>query len=484
MSQATVFIPIESYARELDGKLLLAASLARKGFRVVLADHIFVRYMTYLFSNGIYIGKNMNFYPAPFGKMVKNRFGLMVRDTWYFDLLKKKGYSIVYLEEEGGFFSRNVSRIESFLENRFSPEILHEDDFIATWGKTQEQYYKKKKTLHSDNIISTGNPRFDLYMKRNKEFYEEDAKNLYSQYDEFVLINTNYSLANNAIREKGMFRESSIYSTNNRTLQIEGVQRWDEQMHRFSLLVKLVFSISKEFPHINFVIRPHPSEREKTYQEIFNGVDNVVVRRDDAVGAWIKSCKVLIHDGCTTGLEAAIMDKPIINFNPVASSVNNNELLSNFGIRVTDEETVIKLLHKIEKGSVEKANYKKAFDHVSNLLANCCLDEDSYSVDKITKIVQKISINKKSFSLVGNHLLIRCTYIGYVIANFLRTIVSAIIDGNFSRYRNRKSTMYGIDKLSLNKKISKINEIYGSETKAHHISKHCFIIEPALSSGK
>jgi surface carbohydrate biosynthesis protein len=475
MKKTNIFLPIESYAREFDGKLLTAVALARGGYRVILADQILIRYITYILTSGIYIGKNMNIYPAPYGNIVKGKFGFMVKDTWYIDILKKNKHSTIFLEEEGGIF-KNLIKSEEYLDSRYSPEIMHKDDYIAAWGEIEAKHYQKK-TAYTKNVICTGHPRLDLYMDRNSAYYEEEANGLVLKYGNFILINTNFSRANNISGLKTVFSASSIYSVDDIKRQKLGVLGWSTEMHRFSLYVKLIFSLSREFPKQTFILRPHPGEREKTYLEIFNGIKNILVIRDDAVGKWIKACSLLIHNGCSTGLEGVIMRKPVICFDPIDLHKDIDNFNYDFGLKASEEKEVIELIKEFNNDTLETKSYNKVLKNYSIYLNNCKLDEKSYAVDRILNIVKNIP-KKKTNSIFSKSLFIWCISISYDILNLVKMLILAVKDGNLLRYKSRKLIVYGVIKHNFNRKLSIINKISGSEIKAHYISKNCFIINP------
>ena len=477
-NRVVVLIPIESYAREFDGRLLLAASLAERGFFVIMGDHIFIRYVTYLISNGIYIGKNMYMYPAPFGKKVKNYFGRLVSDIWYYKILKKRGYSTIHLEEEGGFFSNKFDLMYDFLDSRLSVGILKEDDYIATWGEIQKNHYKQKGADFPNNIIATGNPRFDVYKKKYRKYYQHESDKLIKSFGSYILINTNYSLSNYSMREKGMFRESSIYSAKDDKLKMLGVGKWHEQAIRFSNLIALIFELSVNLKNETFVIRAHPSEREDTYKEIFKGIKNIVVAREGSVGPWINGCKVLLHDGCTTGLEAALLEKPIINYNSFDSQMNNNELLSEIGMQATNPKEVIDTIIKLNTTSQGPSTYEREILKMTSILLNCDIEGKKYSTKILTNLICDLrKRHAKEKSRFANHIVIRLIYAFYSFTNILRFVVLSIYDGNLFRHKNRKSVGYGISRKDFKDKVCAIDSINSSSTKVKYISRRCFTFQ-------
>ena len=67
-------------------------------------------------------------------------------------------------------------------------------------------------------------------------------------------------------------------------------------------------------PLVRVVIRPHPSERAQMWRDEFPQVE--VVEGSPSL-PWIKGARLVVHANSTTGLEAAMLNVPAINFDPV-----------------------------------------------------------------------------------------------------------------------------------------------------------------------
>jgi surface carbohydrate biosynthesis protein len=477
MKNICVFLPLEVYSREFDSKLLLAAKLSEHGYKVIMADHIHIRYMTYFFSRGVYVGKNMHLYPPPYKKVIKRILGREIFNTWYFDLLKRRSYSTIYLEEEGGYFSTDSSVLDDGLRDAFCTEIMHKDDYVATWGRTQASFYRNT-AFHNDNVINTGHPRFNLYNRKFRDFYKSDSDRLKKLYGNFILVNTNYSFANHQKGLKGNFSKSSVYDPDNQDLMLSFSVRWAEQLERYSAMINLIFVIACKFPEKTFVVRPHPGESEETYVYIFKDLQNVVVSKEDSVGGWLYGCECLIHDGCTTGLEAALLEKEIINYNPVALKSNNNELLSSFGPKAINSDEVVRLLEGMFACRSSTPTYDDALESVASVLQNAKPDADRSSLDKIVTILDGMDPKKIKNSLLKYNAILYLTFIPYVISELLKDTVSLLVNRAPVRYRYKKETSYGLNKINFQRKVASVQSVTNSRVNAKHISNHCFVFEP------
>src|SRR5690606_13445493 len=149
-----------------------------------------------------------------------------------------------------------------------------------------------------------GHPRFDLYKSHLKSYYAEDAKELQKRFGDFVLINTNFAWANNRTGARRTFSAGWNFDAAGGARFVDHVEEWGNNSLILTHFVKLVAKLSAARPDLQFVLRPHPSEHIGFYRAIFGGVPNVHVIHEGSVGSWLLACRALVHDGCTTGLEA------------------------------------------------------------------------------------------------------------------------------------------------------------------------------------
>ncbi|MGD9035544.1 MAG: hypothetical protein PVF10_03220, partial [Syntrophobacterales bacterium] len=84
---------------------------------------------------------------------------------------------------------------------------------------------------------------------------------------------------------------------------------------------KIIPAIAKVFPEHNIVVRPHPTENQEIYRQIAAGCERVRVTNEGNVVPWLMAARALIHNGCTTGVEAYVMGVPAISYR---AAVNEN----------------------------------------------------------------------------------------------------------------------------------------------------------------
>jgi surface carbohydrate biosynthesis protein len=94
----------------------------------------------------------------------------------------------------------------------------------------------------------------------------------------------------------------------------------------FEMFCKDLPKFARENPDLKFVVRPHPGENMGVWKEAFRENANVNVIREGASIPWLMAAKAIIHNGCTTAVEAGIIDHTPITYCPELSLENESEL--------------------------------------------------------------------------------------------------------------------------------------------------------------
>lgn len=207
--------------------------------------------------------------------------------------------------------------------------------------------------------LITGNPRFDLLTSKYRRMYQKEADQLKKTYGPYIMVNTRFSLYNTmkGKKESGLTPQASYIR---------------DLYNHFVCMIK---RISQELPDMKIILRPHPSEREKSYKEDLKGCGNVLVKEGGAVIPWIMGAEALIHNGCTTGIEAYLLGKAVYSYEPVTSPINDVPLPRDVSVPIHDHEALIQQLKdksvkkrktpsllKDSYGNLEKGKY--AYKHI------------------------------------------------------------------------------------------------------------------------
>ena len=280
-------MPIEISNRELIWRTLFCMKASLRGIECYLGTKREINYLMDKVGSFIYLDKGFhNGVSQPLYQKVKENQGI-----------------IISLDEEGAIDFEDHSTLSA----RYDYKLFEEASSVFFWGADQLNNVAKNIPDISKAIV-TGHPRFE-YLKPEYHFlYESKTKRLKKKYGQFILINTNMGFGNNYRGKKFIIdnyggRFKSIKSIiNNDEIKLEGY-------------IKLVKSLSM-LETQQIIIRPHPEEDIKTYEDAFHNYENVRVIYDGSAIPWILASNIMIHPDCTTGVESLMLGKEPISFLP------------------------------------------------------------------------------------------------------------------------------------------------------------------------
>jgi surface carbohydrate biosynthesis protein len=324
-----IILSIETKVREFPGKVLLSCFLAERGFTVLLSNNRRVK------------------------EAVKRDAWLFVdRNTFanripFFKKLTMRGVRIACLDEEGIVWAN-----PGIYQKRLNGESMDMTSLFFTWGARQtalvEQARKKTK------ILETGNPRMDLLRPELREFYQQRADDLKDKYGDFIIVVSNFAWNNHYfVNEEKESPEAAYIDLLKRQGHILTTE--DEQFHRENLVYKgmvfekfqeLVRSLSTRFPDLKIIVRPHPSENHETWKKSLTGLENVQVLFEGELEPWIIAARAVIHNSCTSGVLAALLNRTSIAYMPFNDVRFEHEMPNSVSAQAITIEEVADLIKK------------------------------------------------------------------------------------------------------------------------------------------
>ena len=299
--KATLLIPVENQVRELDPKLLLACIAARRGFTCLIGSRREMHFHISSFSPGIYLSKSIT----------------AASDTM-FRIMRKLGHVILAWDEEALVHPPP----EIYFLRRLSPVAMKFVSHMFAWGQDNVELWRQYPQLPNGvEIRVTGNPRNDLLRPEIHSYYEKKVEELHKSYGNFILINTNFNHVNafypglnlfmppDKAGRKPRFGRSAKGMTRE---YAEGLR--DHKQAVFETFQQLIPDLEGAFPGYNLIVRPHPTENQDVYRKIAAQCERVQVTNEGNVAPWILASEAVIHNGCTTGVEAYVMRVPAISY--------------------------------------------------------------------------------------------------------------------------------------------------------------------------
>jgi surface carbohydrate biosynthesis protein len=286
-----VCLIVDNPLRDLDGLVLLAATLAVRGVQC---------YLVPMYEQGFDI---MAIQPD---LVVANYVRANNRDLLV--AYKKHGVRVVVLDTEGA--AGRVAEDFAVMVARMQPgEIV---DAYCVWGDDRYAALKRKRVIADARVHLTGCPRFDYCAPQWRA-----ALAPLEVEDGFLLVNTNFPLINPRFAANAEVERQTLVRVWNDTAYVDAVFR-DARAALAGMLAS-VNATARAFPRARIVIRPHPFEAVEAYLERIEH-SNITVRQEGTSLQWIARSCALIHQNCSTAIEAAMLGREPLSLDWLSSN--------------------------------------------------------------------------------------------------------------------------------------------------------------------
>jgi surface carbohydrate biosynthesis protein len=291
-----VYFPIEKASREFDPRMLLACELLRDNVSVVLG-----------MSRGIF-GGAVSF---PAGYMYFK--GLNKVQYQYMKNMPALGHGCVGIDEESlgsceGWFTVNDCW-------RDVQPLVHK---IFCNGRAHKDALQAHREFSSEQLVVSGNSRIDLLRSPFLEEVRRRAREIRQENGNFILINTDMGLLNGPSKSIDKYLET-LDQIGWIDQELDGEFLNECIVHdavNLRVVSQYVEYMDKWAPNIRLILRPHPSEDAFHWKALAGAVSNLTVVERSNPLEWMLASAGLVHLGCTTGVEAAVLDIPRIGLVP------------------------------------------------------------------------------------------------------------------------------------------------------------------------
>lgn len=286
---------LEETNRELASRVLIAVAAAARGITSYIIPQWFAWENLAALPPGIMLFKGNN--RAQSARM---------RDA------RDAGHRIASIEEE----ILGVSRPDQILRV-FDPEAMEVCEMFLLQGFHARDVLLGRHPDLGARIKITGNPRTDALLAPLDGPVRRQAEAVRARHGDFILINTNFGSTNPRLEDT-----ISDFDTCARVGLIDpdaAADRadymawctWERQ--NMALLAELVAALRARADMPRIIIRPHPSENIERWRSAYPGDARVQVIREGEHTAWTTAARLLLHTGCTTGVEASLLGTPALS---------------------------------------------------------------------------------------------------------------------------------------------------------------------------
>lgn len=330
-----IVIPVEILTRELDGRTWLALNLLEKGHEVII-------------GKTPSIDQSMDVIDPDIIFTSSDHFRKYLSDTT----------GTVYLDMEGGIFSSKEA-----YQNRITPEPANSVETFFAWGEVPGEIAERSGCK---NVVVSGNPRFDLLHDNLATIYDPKARKLQIKHGDFILLNTNFT--------RGNHENSPPLNVSTINDHISDKDDWNKFLcSEFITIAKRISTLDVS----SVILRPHPSENHNTYKHAFSDNDSIQVIHRGDVRNWIRASKAVIHNSCTTGIEAAVMGTPTFAYLPMENPYGSHLPNSVSNKTSTKPELLTQIKSIVENGldgdyqlnNMQKKELKKYIHNIDCLSA-------------------------------------------------------------------------------------------------------------------
>ncbi len=352
----TLLIPVESQVRELDGKILLACAAAEKGFNAIIGSRAYIHHHSSKVQNAVYLAKSM--------RRFSNRM---------FKIMHGLGHKIAAWDEEG------LVRLpdDQYYMHRLSPITFAYIDRLFAWGNSDAQVFKNYTAYNNQPVHVVGNPRIDILRPELRGYFRPETNNITEEHGDYILINTNFGQVNHFIPSVGNNEANRDKNFSGNSNDNFIANRFKHKQTLFNEFKKAIPLLANTFPSINFIVRPHPSENVANWQQLFAKHSNIKVTNSGNVIPWIMGSKALISNGCTTSIEATILDKPTLGYYPVTNDQIDDALPKALcDIANSNQHLIEKIETVLSKNNKKNNNFHLLSEHISSL-------DNEFATDKI-----------------------------------------------------------------------------------------------------
>jgi surface carbohydrate biosynthesis protein len=338
-----LLIPIETKAREYHAKLLLSCVAAERGFGVILGHKGALATNLRFLPRGIIFGNNIT----------TEMEGRLAR---YRDM----GFSVAAWCEEGVAYRNR----QSYRNERVSAKAMGMTQVFFAWGDYHAE--DVRQAIETDDIkkvVPSGSPRLDLLRPRFREFYREEAQRIVERHGRIVLVNTNFHRYNHFLGRGAYMQDLKDRGKVPNAEREVFFQQWIAFLgEMYKAFAKMLGPLSAALSDHTIVLRPHPSENHDAWKDETKGLPNVKVLHEGGSLPWILASEVVIHNSCTTGIEAFGMGVPVVSYRPLISEAYDSFLPNAVSREVFNEKDLVadvKGLLSGELGEKDDADLEK-----------------------------------------------------------------------------------------------------------------------------
>lgn len=250
-------------------------------------------------------------------------------------MLIDRGIAITSCDEEHGLLKPDY---EDFANARFSEETVAQATEIYCWGPKDYDFLIGRFPQHKSKFVDSGSPRVDVWKEAGARGNIE-SKLLTRP---LVLFSSNFGINSRVPYWKEIrSKRRAGYLDRVEAGREKFLLLRSENLRVLAFAVDMLEEVAKAFPGVDFIVRPHPVETESAWRALIEETPNLKVKKSGFLSDVIAQASVLIHNGCTSALEATVAGLPVISYVPGESLTQDVAEANLLGLSATNTAEVI-----------------------------------------------------------------------------------------------------------------------------------------------
>ena len=173
----------------------------------------------------------------------------------------------------------------------------------------------------------------------------------------------------------------------------------------------------------DIVLRPHPVENIETWKILLEDIPNVYVIREGSINPWINKAFAIMHNSCTSAIEATVFRKPVITYIPFEQKYTT-ELPNELGYCVKSLDELSKKV-KTVFDSIKYGNQNKINETLPEVIKQkIYFDKNELAALKMIKVWESL-VNHNNLQNPSNwtkfYLFLKLMKFRGLIGKFLRS---------------------------------------------------------------
>ncbi|MDA7604033.1 hypothetical protein N8724_01385 [Candidatus Pelagibacter sp.] len=455
-----IYIHLEVSDRELDSKILLAVLAAERGHNVMITDIVgfTIGLNNGLLLPGIFHTKSL----TPSKSKIKKHQNII-----------DNGFKITSIDEEHGLFYDYAI----FAKSRYSNKTIEQSSAVFGWGSEDTNTLNEFFPNHTSKIYKTGSPRADLWKKNFMQYWKVPEKVPKKPY---ILFASNMIFSNGkpfleilrSEKKAGYYsRDPDLFKLNFFTIA--------EEYYNIIAFIEAIQHLSKHNNGYDIVVRPHPVENIEAWKTYLEDIPNVHVIRSGSITSWIQNSFAIMHNGCTSSLEAMVSEKPVFTYVTFDQKADRTKKINELGNCVKSPEELLSKVNTLFE-NVKSSKKNRSEEHnVKNISKFIYFDKNEMAAQKMIKIWESFSNNNLSQFSNWNLTKLKWILKSKKLKIDFGKIIRKLFLINKTTNANKIEKFPPLDFVDINERVRRLGHTLGIKKKLNckFISERTFLIK-------